>query len=107
MEKLKLNSVFKSFGSTEVIHGVDLSVKDYEFAVFVGPSGCGKSTLLRLIAGLEDVNQGEISIEGERVDHLPPADQGLLQRQDWPMGHSEATQVGPSASRLHAVEWWV
>ena len=82
MEKLKLNSVFKSFGSTEVIHGVDLSVKDYEFAVFVGLSGCGKSTLLRLIAGLEDVNQGEISIEGERVDHLPPADQGLLQRQD-------------------------
>ena len=77
MEKLKLNSVFKSFGSTEVIHGVDLSVKDYEFAVFVGPSGCGKSTLLRLIAGLEDVNQGEISIEGERVDHLPPAKRGI------------------------------
>ena len=92
MEKLKLNSVFKSFGSTEVIHGVDLSVKDYEFAVFVGPSGCGKSTLLRLIAGLEDVNQGEISIEGERVDLLPPADQGLLQRQDWPMGHAEAAE---------------
>ena len=72
-----MNSVYKSFDSTEVIHGVDLSVKDNEFAVFVGPSGCGKSTLLRLIAGLEDVNHGEISIEGERVEHLPPAKRGI------------------------------
>jgi len=77
MEKLYVNSVYKSFDSTEVIHGVDLSVKDNEFAVFVGPSGCGKSTLLRLIAGLEDVNHGEISIEGERVEHLPPAKRGI------------------------------
>ena len=77
MEKLYMNSVYKSFDSTEVIHGVDLSVKDNEFAVFVGPSGCGKSTLLRLIAGLEDVNHGEISIEGERVEHLPPAKRGI------------------------------
>ena len=77
MQKLSMKSVHKSFNSTEVIHGVDLNVKENEFAVFVGPSGCGKSTLLRLIAGLEDVNEGEISIEGERVEHLPPAKRGI------------------------------
>ena len=77
MQKLTMKSVHKSFNSTEVIHGVDLNVKENEFAVFVGPSGCGKSTLLRLIAGLEDVNEGEISIEGERVEHLPPAKRGI------------------------------
>jgi len=77
MQKLSLKSVHKSFNLTEVIHGVDLNVKENEFAVFVGPSGCGKSTLLRLIAGLEDVNEGEISIEGERVEHLPPAKRGI------------------------------
>ena len=59
-----MRSVSKSFGDNEVIHSVDLQVEDNEFMVFVGPSGCGKSTLLRLIAGLEDVNQGEISIGG-------------------------------------------
>ncbi len=72
-----MKSVYKSFNSTEVIHGIDLNVNENEFAVFVGPSGCGKSTLLRLIAGLEDVNKGEISIEGERVEHLPPAKRGI------------------------------
>ncbi len=77
MQKLSMKSVHKSFNSTEVIHGVDLNVKENEFAVFVGPSGCGKSTLLRLIAGLEDVNEGEISIEGKRVEHLPPAKRGI------------------------------
>ena len=77
MQKLSMKSVHKSFNSTEVFHGVDLNVKENEFAVFVGPSGCGKSTLLRLIAGLEDVNEGEISIEGKRVEHLPPAKRGI------------------------------
>ena len=56
----------KSFGSTEVVHGVDISIADGEFCVLVGPSGCGKSTLLRMIAGLEEVSGGEIAI-GERV----------------------------------------
>ena len=72
-----MRSVSKSFGDNEVIHSVDLQVEDNEFMVFVGPSGCGKSTLLRLIAGLEDVNEGEISIGGERVEHLPPAKRGI------------------------------
>ena len=70
MADVDMRSVSKSFGDNEVIHSVDLQVEDNEFMVFVGPSGCGKSTLLRLIAGLEDVNQGEISIGGERVEHL-------------------------------------
>ena len=57
MADVKMSSIYKSFGNTEVIHGVDLEIDDHEFVVFVGPSGCGKSTLLRLIAGLEDVTQ--------------------------------------------------
>ena len=76
MAEVQLSSVYKSFGDKEVIHGVDLEVADHEFMVFVGPSGCGKSTLLRLIAGLEEVSAGEISIGGERVDELPPAKRG-------------------------------
>ena len=77
MADVNLKQVYKSFGDVEVIHGVDLDIKDSEFVVFVGPSGCGKSTLLRLIAGLEDVSAGEISIGGDRVEHLPPAKRGI------------------------------
>ena len=77
MADVKMSSIYKSFGNTEVIHGVDLEVEDHEFVVFVGPSGCGKSTLLRLVAGLEDVTQGEIEIDSQRVDHLPPAKRGI------------------------------
>ncbi len=76
MANVQLKSVYKKFGDKEVIHGVDLYVEDNEFVVFVGPSGCGKTTLLRLIAGLEDVTRGEISIAGERIDDLPPAKRG-------------------------------
>ena len=76
MADVQLRGVHKSFGDKEVIHGVDLDVADHEFMVFVGPSGCGKSTLLRLIAGLEEVTSGEISIGGERVDELPPSKRG-------------------------------
>ena len=63
MAHLKLDNVHKSFGDTKVIHGVDLDVEDGEFTVFVGPSGCGKSTLLRMIAGLEAVTSGSLSID--------------------------------------------
>jgi len=77
MAEVKMQSIYKQFGNTEVIHGVDLEVDDNEFVVLVGPSGCGKSTLLRLIAGLEDVTSGEIEIDGVRVDYLPPAKRGI------------------------------
>jgi multiple sugar transport system ATP-binding protein len=77
MGQLTLNAVTKSFGSTDVIKGVDLEVKDGEFCVFVGPSGCGKSTLLRIIAGLEDATSGEIAIDGKRVNGTAPAEREI------------------------------
>ena len=77
MANVRMQSIYKQFGKTEVIHGVDLEIEDNEFVVFVGPSGCGKSTLLRLIAGLEDVTSGEIEIDGAQVNFLPPAKRGI------------------------------
>ncbi|MFQ5971793.1 MAG: ABC transporter ATP-binding protein, partial [Alphaproteobacteria bacterium] len=77
MVDVSLRNVVKRFGSLETIHGVDLDVNDQEFVVFVGPSGCGKSTLLRLIAGLEDITQGELFIDNDRVNDLPPAKRGI------------------------------
>ena len=73
MADVELKSVSKKFGNNEVLHSVDLRVEDQEFVVFVGPSGCGKTTLLRLIAGLEDVTEGQISIDGNRVEELRPS----------------------------------
>jgi multiple sugar transport system ATP-binding protein len=77
MAHLALTSVKKSFGPLSVIHGVDLEVNDGEFVVFVGPSGCGKSTLLRLIAGLDLVTDGDIAIDGKRMNDVPASDRGL------------------------------
>ena len=73
MAGLVLSGIAKSFGRTPVLHGIDLEIADGEFVVIVGPSGCGKSTLLRLIAGLEDITAGELTIGAERVNELPPA----------------------------------
>ncbi len=72
MAGVEIRKVRKSFGRVDVIHGIDLTVKDGEFVVLVGPSGCGKSTLLRMIAGLEGVSDGEIAIGGKVVNDLPP-----------------------------------
>jgi multiple sugar transport system ATP-binding protein len=77
MSRLELRSVKKSYGAVDVIKGVDLTVNEGDFCVFVGPSGCGKSTLLRMIAGLEDISGGEIAIGGEVVNRIPAADRGL------------------------------
>ncbi len=68
MGALELKAVTKSFGTVDVIKGVDLMVDEGEFCVFVGPSGCGKSTLLRIIAGLEDASSGDILLAGKRVN---------------------------------------
>jgi multiple sugar transport system ATP-binding protein len=73
MGALTLTAITKSFGTVDVIKGVDLTVEPGEFCVFVGPSGCGKSTLLRIIAGLEDATGGEIAIDGRRVNEVAPA----------------------------------
>jgi len=72
MAGVELKRVVKAYGASRVIHGVDLAVRDGDFVVFVGPSGCGKSTLLRMIAGLESVTEGEITIGGRIVNDLPP-----------------------------------
>ena len=77
MGQIQLNQVSKSFGSVEVIPPLDLTINDGEFVVFVGPSGCGKSTLLRLIAGLEDVSGGHVTIDGDDATGIPPAKRGL------------------------------
>ena len=77
MAGLTLKGVKKSFGKTEVIHGVDFEVNDGEFCVFVGPSGCGKSTLLRLIAGLEEITEGTFSIGDVVMNDVMPSERGI------------------------------
>jgi multiple sugar transport system ATP-binding protein len=77
MATVTLHDLHKAFGEVEIIKGVDLDIKDREFVVFVGPSGCGKSTLLRMIAGLEEITSGELTIDGERVNDVAPAERGL------------------------------
>ncbi len=77
MSGLELTSVKKSFGDIDVIHGVDLSIDDGEFVVFVGPSGCGKSTLLRLVAGLEETTSGTLQIGSRDVTHVDPSERGV------------------------------
>ncbi|MER8629729.1 sn-glycerol-3-phosphate ABC transporter ATP-binding protein UgpC [Mesorhizobium opportunistum] len=77
MATVTLNKVVKRFGTFEVVHGANIDIKHGEFVVFVGPSGCGKSTLLRMIAGLEDISDGEIAIGGKVVNDVEPADRGI------------------------------
>ena len=77
MSTVTLRNIRKRYTDLEVIKGVDLDIGDREFVVFVGPSGCGKSTLLRMIAGLEDITSGDLLIDNERVNDVPPDKRGL------------------------------
>jgi multiple sugar transport system ATP-binding protein len=77
MSGLTIKNVRKAYGAVNIIHGVDVDISDGEFVILVGPSGCGKSTLLRMIAGLEDITGGEISIGGRVVNDLPPKDRDI------------------------------
>jgi sn-glycerol 3-phosphate transport system ATP-binding protein len=77
MATIALRDVRKSYGRTEVIHGIDLEVADGEFIVIVGPSGCGKSTLLRMVAGLEPITSGDIEIGGRVVNKLEPRERDI------------------------------
>jgi len=77
MAAITLTGLKKSFGNAHVIKGVDITIEDGEFCVFVGPSGCGKSTLLRMIAGLEDISGGTLDIGGRVVNDLPPKERGV------------------------------
>ncbi|MCR9239340.1 MAG: sn-glycerol-3-phosphate ABC transporter ATP-binding protein UgpC [Alphaproteobacteria bacterium] len=77
MATVSIKNLVKSYGKTEVLHGINLDVADGEFVVLVGPSGCGKSTTLRMIAGLEDITSGEIHIGGELVNHREPKERNI------------------------------
>ena len=77
MAELKLTNVEKAYGEVKVLKDINLDIKTGELIVFVGPSGCGKSTLLRMIAGLERITGGDFSIDGARMNDVPPAQRGI------------------------------
>lgn len=77
MARLELTDVSKAYGATRVLERVSLSVEAGEFIAFLGPSGSGKSTLLRIIAGLETLDEGEVRLDGRRIDQLAPGDRGV------------------------------
>jgi lactose/L-arabinose transport system ATP-binding protein len=77
MARLEIDGIKKRFGNFEVIHGLDLEIKDGEFVAFVGPSGCGKSTALRMICGLETLSEGDIRIDGASVKNVSPSKRGV------------------------------
>ena len=77
MSKVTLTSIRKSFGDTEILHGIDLDIHDGEFLVLVGPSGCGKSTLLRIVAGLEETTKGDIFIGEHQVTDVEPKNRDI------------------------------
>ena len=77
MANVRVNEIRKSYGALEVIHGLNIDIADGEFVALVGPSGCGKSTLLRMIAGLEPIDSGTISIGGRVVNNLPPSERDI------------------------------
>ena len=77
MASVSVETVRKSYGALEVIHGIDIAIPDGEFVVLVGPSGCGKSTLLRMIAGLEAISGGVIRIGDTVVNEIPPKDRDI------------------------------
>ena len=77
MPSVSLEKVVKSFGPIDVVHGIDLNVEEKEFVVLVGPSGCGKSTTLRMIAGLEEISSGDLTIDGKRMNRVAPKDRDV------------------------------
>ena len=77
MAEVSLRKIVKRYDEVEAVRGIDLDIADHEFVVLVGPSGCGKSTTLRMIAGLEDITDGEIFIGGDVVNDVPPKDRDI------------------------------
>src|SRR5579871_3196388 len=77
MADVTLRSVVKTYDAVPAVRGIDLEIADHEFVVLVGPSGCGKSTTLRMIAGLEEITDGEIWIGGDVVNDVPPRDRDI------------------------------
>jgi multiple sugar transport system ATP-binding protein len=77
MARIELSNIAKSYGSVEVMRDINLTIEDGEFIVLVGPSGCGKSTLLRMIAGLEPISGGDFTVDGRRMNDVPPRDRDM------------------------------
>ena len=77
MSGVTLDGIVKVYGALQVVHGIDLSVAEKEFVVLVGPSGCGKSTTLRMIAGLEEISDGDLTIDGRRMNRVAPKDRDV------------------------------
>ena len=77
MSGVDLTNIVKKYGSFQVVHGIDLMVAEKEFVVLVGPSGCGKSTTLRMIAGLEEITDGDLTIDGRRMNRIAPKDRDV------------------------------
>jgi len=77
MTEVTLSNVVKRYGEHQAVHGINLAINDGEFVVLVGPSGCGKSTTLRMIAGLEAISDGDVSIGGRVVNDLPPRERNI------------------------------
>jgi multiple sugar transport system ATP-binding protein len=77
MAAVQLSGIFKRYGDTQVVHGIDLDIDDGEFVVLVGPSGCGKSTLMRMVAGLEEISGGDLMIGGTRANSLAPQQRNI------------------------------
>ncbi len=77
MSGVNLSGIVKAYGALQVVHGIDLTVEEKEFVVLVGPSGCGKSTTLRMIAGLEEITAGDLTIDGRRMNRVAPKDRDV------------------------------
>ncbi|SDJ54857.1 ABC transporter ATP-binding protein [Aliiruegeria lutimaris] len=77
MSGVSLEGIVKAYGATQVVHGINLEVQEKEFVVLVGPSGCGKSTVLRMIAGLEEISDGDLTIDGRHVNRVAPKDRDV------------------------------
>src|SRR6187402_3769154 len=77
MAAVSFKNIQKSYGKVKVIHGIGFDISDGEFVVLVGPSGCGKSTLLRMLAGLEEISGGEMSIDGKVINDLDSKDRDI------------------------------
>jgi len=77
MAGVRLEGIVKAYGAVQVVHGIDLDVSEKEFVVLVGPSGCGKSTTLRMVAGLEEITSGDLTIDGRRMNRVAPKDRDV------------------------------
>ena len=99
MTGVSLSGIYKRYGAVQVVHGINLDVAEREFVVLVGPSGCGKSTTLRMIAGLEEISEGDLEIAGRRMNRVAPKDRAAstTEKSTWRMPRSVSRISGGAA----------